>query len=435
MIKSNLSRLSGAAILFFSILTVNLALADNLDPFEKRLLVRTNPLKFEPGVCPGNPLSQIPKPAPLVLRSELTVAENFARDQKYQRALKAAEDIYNLPDFESVRTGGEFLDQFLNFQNSIPNGYKLYAYFGEPETGAKYAIFQPERQISQHARIGSPWILTIAGTKSFMDVISDLDMGRNQLQKMSRLKSIFTSCQFLDDNGSPLSEQHWIFTGHSLGGGLAQAFAYQVQEIRLSQKLKPLRLELLTFNGFGAQELVAKDGQYNPQITRYIEARNYFVFGEPISKIGHHIGPTYVLAEDGVDLQTTTFSVANQLRRHGAAAVWQAARGALLQSKLNDETNRISPPTSQFIGRLIGLGAVARIITPAIYEQSEERTVRLLDEASAALASRPVTPATAKVRIYLLKLIGARLRFLDRPSNGPMTKILVEKLVRARARL
>lgn len=435
MTKSNMSRLMSTGSVFFSILAVNLALADNLDPFEKRVLVRTNPMEFASGTCPGNPLSDVPAPRPVLLRSELTATENFQRDQKYQRALKSAEDIYNLPDFENVRNGSEFVDQFIKFQSAIPNGYKLYAYFGEPETGAKYAIFQPDSFRLDDSRIGSPWILSIAGTKSLIDVISDLDLGRNQLQKMSRLKSIFTTCQYLDESGRPLSEKRWVFTGHSLGGGLAQAFAYQIQEIRINQKLQPLRLELLTFNGFGAQELVAKVGLYNPQIVKYIEARNYFVLGEPISKIGHHIGPTFMLAEDGLDPQTATFSAANQIRRHGTAAVWQAARGPLLQSKLNDETNRLSPSTSRFIGRLIGLGAVARVITPAIYEQSEERTVRILDEASVDLSRRFVTPTTAKVRAYILKLIGARLRFLDRPSNGPMTKILVEKLERARARL
>lgn len=435
MFKSKSPLLGLAASLFFSILQANLALADNVDPFEKRILVRTNPMKFAAGICPGNPLSRLPAPTAVVRRSELTVTENFQRDQKYQRALKAAEDIYNLPDFENVRTGQDFISEFLKFQKAIPVGYKLYAYFGEPETGAKYAILQPERQLSQEARIGTPWILTIAGTKSFLDVISDLDMGRNQLQKMSRLKAIFTSCQYLDDNGRALSEHPWIFTGHSLGGGLAQAFAYQVQEIRLTQNLKPLRIELLTFNGFGAQELVGKDGRYNPRIAQYLEARNYFVLGEPISKIGHHIGPTYMLAEDGLDPQTATFSAANQLRRHGTAAVWQAARGPLLQSKLNDETNCMTPPTSLFIGKLISLGAVARVITPAIYAQSEDRTVRILEEASLTLASMPSSVESEKVRLYLLKLIGARIRFLDRPSNGPMAKILVEKLVRARARL
>ncbi len=415
-------------LLFFSICGVITAHADNIDPFDKRILVRTNSANFPPGVCPGSTRIAMPPPPRVVPRSELTVEQNISRDLKYKKALKASDIVYDLPDFETVKTGQEFVAKFNAFNRSLPSQYKLYAYFAEPESGIKYMILEP-RDPEQS------WILSIAGTKSFLDLISDLDMGRNQLQKMSRLKFIFTSCQYLDDQGGALAQKRWIFTGHSLGGGLAQAFAYQVQQIRLEQGLQPLRLELVTFNGFGAQELVEKDGQYDPEVARYILARNYFVRGEPVSKIGHHIGPTFEISEPvATRVLSGNFSLAEQVRRHSVATIW-ALIDDVFQSKLNDDDTEKAPPTSQLLGHLIKYGAIARIFTPAIYDQSEDRTVRILEEAAASIASSPPGIINEQARLYVMRLIHARLRFIERPSNGPLAEILVGRLKRAQAQI
>ena len=87
-----------------------------------------------------------------------------------------------------------------------------------------------------------------------------------------------------------------ILTGHSLGGGLAQTVAWYLQQKLLRQKITP-KIWLFTWNSFGAQELIRKqEPGFEVSKVKLTYAANYFVSGEPVSKIGTHIGPTIALA-------------------------------------------------------------------------------------------------------------------------------------------
>jgi hypothetical protein len=384
-----------------------LAIASLEDPFEKRVLTPVNPHAYHVGLCPGAPLQQIPAPVQSLDINRLSVNARIRQDLELQLAMNAANLVYNLPDLEVAETGRDLVDKVKPFLKSIPKGYEPYAYISEPEAGMKYMILSPSEGAPAHA----PWVLSIAGTQSLLDVMTDLNLGWSQLQKISHLAGLLTSCQYLDSNKQPMAAQHWIFTGHSLGGGLAQAFAYKVQKERLANHLLPVDLQLVTFNGFGAQELIQQDQNYDPNIANYLKAKNFFVKFDPISRIGTHIGPTFelVLPEDPKDQYITPMDL---YRYHSMKSVLQIGLGPReLLSPLSMAPQSTPPPlASTSVVKFVAYAPILKDLLPKYYKSEEDKFVKVLQEAADYLLTLDLhDPDNKKTLQYVQRLILARI--------------------------
>jgi hypothetical protein len=395
------------------------------EPFELMVLTPIEPTQFEAGLCPGNPLTEPPKDIatrPIVATPDVT--KLIQQDQLQILAQNAADVIYSLPDLESVASGAELVTKTPQFLSSLPEGYQFYSFFSEPEAGMKYMLLKPIDDDSN-----KPYVLSIAGTQSLLDWIADLDLGRAQLLKLNRLLKMFTTCQFLDSKGVPLAARGLIVTGHSLGGGLAQAIAYRIQKARLDKNLTAMQIDLITFNGFGGRTLIEKDEKYNEDVERLIRARNYFVDGDLVSRIGVHVGPTYSLGQPSVSGpfqgNAVTYHLMSTVRSLGETI------DLLLSGFMRAEER--PPSASEVLGNLTSMGSIARALPDYIYRHRESRVVELLNEAILTLERTdlkdPVNRETAR---YISRLVFAREMSLRDRSPAPVEHIRELKTLRQR---
>jgi len=248
------------------------------------LQVQADEMPADPNPILAN--KQIDENLPSLLGRLKKILKQGQKYALHHLAMRSARVVYELSDLETTRKPEKFFDGFLNFVKQIPAGYSLYYAFSDPRYGLKYAFFSPTTETTD-----TPWILAVAGTQTMKDWIADTDLGRKQLERLSRL---FTKCLFRDSTGRMLFDRKLLVTGHSLGGGLAQALAYEIQ-----RRLLPFMpegtespLTLVTWNAFGGRELVEKVGTYNAELARTMDMTNYFVQRDVVSKIGTHIGWT-----------------------------------------------------------------------------------------------------------------------------------------------
>ena len=198
-------------------------------------------------------------------------------------ALTLAKVVYLLPDLDSKKTALQSREYFTQFKQQLPGNLTLLMSESDPKTGLRVAAFKPVNGGTTNL------FIAIAGTEGFRDGIADLSFGRSQSQHLLEVID-----DLLASNSIPKNPEI-ILTGHSLGGGLAQTVAWYLQEKLTAQKITP-KIWLFTWNSFGAQELIRKqEPGFNASQVSLTYAANYFVSGDPVSKIGTHIGPTFGL--------------------------------------------------------------------------------------------------------------------------------------------
>ncbi|MEA3209777.1 MAG: hypothetical protein QOE70_2834 [Chthoniobacter sp.] len=211
-------------------------------------------------------------------------------------AVLAAEAAYDLPDIDHVVASKpkDLHQAFIAFtrDEKFPRGYRLQRAVSDPMSGFKAVLLAP---LSEQR--SKPLILAFAGTSEPRDAVSDLHFGHDQFSYSKGLWKIVVSNRSVDEHGHPLNQRDLLITGHSLGGGLAQACAFAVSETRAGLHHQGGKVELVTWNGFGGEPLIRMiRPRYDPAGTPRIDyAANYFVAAEPVSEIGTHYGPTYQL--------------------------------------------------------------------------------------------------------------------------------------------
>lgn len=326
----------------------------------------------------------------------------LARDGELRQGLLAARDVYELADLEVNRTGSSFVEGLRGFFAHVPQGYELYFFFADPDAGLKYMVLQPMNE-------GRPWILGIAGTQTTLDWIQDLDLGRQQIERIGRIRSLFTSCQYLDSVGRPLASHSWIFAGHSLGGGIAQAIAYDVQRTRVAAGLNPLALRLVTFNGFGARSLFS---DYDERLAKTMRIANFFVQGDEVSRIGEHIGPTYILTPAGETPGVLPrLGVSEIVRRHSmqtVEALTTVSDGGLVTG-LGRAPAMAPPERKQLRALLPAASWLSRIVGAAWSENADDRVMaRLRDDVAAVVALDPSVDPNARIMVYTKQILFSR---------------------------
>jgi hypothetical protein len=211
-----------------------------------------------------------------------------------QLALQLADLIYLLPDLDSKDKALQARAYFRAFKEKMPADLTLALSEADPKTGLRVAAFKPKvtNAKATTAAVRTNFIIAIAGTEGARDGIADFSFGRSQCQHLLAVLDELLATQKLPPN------PEIIITGHSLGGGLAQAVAWYLEKNWPAHKITP-RLWLFTFNAFGAQELIRKqDKAFTPEQSHLTYAANYFVRGDPVSKLGTHLGPTLELRPD-----------------------------------------------------------------------------------------------------------------------------------------
>lgn len=376
-------------------------------------------------VCPGAPLAST-----VLFGSRNLTAQN--RPEDHLAAMNAAKTVYGMADLDrnnifserSGMNGTEMIAALRGFVTTVPAGYKIFRSYAEHEYGLKYVIFQPVADQS------APWIFAIGGTESTYDWIVDVDLGRSQLDKMKDLVALFSDCSVMAGDGAPMITHEFIIAGHSLGGGLAQGIAYQIQAARLRSGLQPMRLQTVTFNGFGGRNLIQKYENVDPQIVSLVNGTNYFVKDDLVARIGYHIGVTKQLTPPGDSPNGAPVGVSEAVRRHFMTTVIS------LSGQLPSAPER-APRTSGTLTDLTNLGGAALFVAHVLPRRFEDqRVARVVTEAvDILMAGGFRSEIDQQVREIMVGFVRDRLREMDKPSNGILARYAVQDLRKQLARL
>lgn len=340
--------------------------------------------------------------------------DNLSINDVHALALQSSSLVYKLADLTTVKTGAELIERHHAFNALTPTHYSVAnGYLASRNTGLKMVILEPKQP-------GWPYIMAITGTETALDWLIDLNLGRAQLEELMELQYIFTYCSYTSSDGLPYSSKNWLITGHSLGGGLAQAFAYSVQKQRLKMGLDPAAIELVTFNGFGAAEVVEKSFEETKFIAETMSIFNYYLTGDVVSKIGRHIGDTFEVNADNVPS-----GIGN---RHALQSFWQAlsqtgqVRFDLAEGKM--------PPYSKALNGLKGVGSYLQYLAENRSERVHLRLheLNVLEEATNIILKRNFSRAYDKdLKAYLIRMTNSFRRALQ---SEPESSLRIDMLRR-----
>jgi len=184
---------------------------------------------------------------------------------------------------------------------SVPDGYYLldYPLKDHNNNGFKAVIFKND--------LTNEYIISFAGTEDLQDAHADIKLGWDQWKGEVRNDVI----KFINDIVSDHNATKIHFTGHSLGGALAQYALYEyISTIRTADdptKALPVPVDITTFNALGGLDGLT---QYLPDTNKYregivsdIDGAHFYVKGDLVSRLGgEHIGgSTYMLPPSGKD--------------------------------------------------------------------------------------------------------------------------------------
>jgi pimeloyl-ACP methyl ester carboxylesterase len=343
----------------------------------------------------------------------------FERELRHALALQASGLVYDLSDVTIAKSGRDLIAKHAEFRSKIPAGYRPFHYMADRTSGLKYLVLEPENP-------AAPWIFSFAGTENVFDWLGNLGLGRAQFADIEGWTHFFTNRNYLDVGGTPLGDRDWILTGHSLGGGLAQALAYRIQKRRAALGLVPVQMEVVTFNAFGAADLAEGVGVAPlSSIVDSLRASHYFVTGDPVSKIGRHIGPTRELKMTA----PARWNVLEMARRHSMKVVRERAMPSGLALF---GANLASP--SRGDGALAGLRRFGRFV-PSLPRMAADvlhvrsRHVEVIEEAMEELAKRSCSNFfDSDALVYLSNHAFRFMIELEKIQSGPLRDVFLKRL-------
>lgn len=138
---------------------------------------------------------------------------------------------------------------------------------------------------------GNPDTIIVAfrGTASAGGIFSDMSLNYPQFQTPEFLKTVRRVKQLLrsrDNNARVLT------TGHSSGGGLAEAFAYEITKRSEGEERKKMKIDLVTWNGIGASdwyEYNDRNFSVDPEVASHIKGIHIRASKDYVSRLGSHL--------------------------------------------------------------------------------------------------------------------------------------------------
>jgi hypothetical protein len=336
-------------------------------------------------------------------------------------ALQAATAAYSVPDLESVKSAANLQSDYETLIASAPDGYRVLFLDADLVSGLKLVMLAPSESDA------SPFILAIAGTASIVDWAANINLGVAQLERLQRTLDRIFEESFPEDGRTG---RELIVTGHSLGGGLAQAVAFQLDQGLQSARI-PGSIYVITWNAFGAKELIRRVvANHSSATLRIREQWHYYVRGDFVSRIGVHTGNTLELrapvgANEPVLANTDWMEKAHALAM--IRDIVRADAGALRKA-----TKKAPPPLGP-VSKLGALGPLFARLPQRIFNRRHPKIIHLLGEQLDEFSSGPIARAKTPFAEYVGELGGDVLDVLASNGNSsPAARALEQKVERFR---
>ena len=190
--------------------------------------------------------------------------------------------VYEAGEFTKGQSAADLVAEQLKFKANTPMGFEIIDQMGGPEAGFKAAFYK-----NVSGGVTEPLVVAIAGTQTWTDVATDINMGVAQAKSLAYGKMLERAATEIIATGKNLE-----VTGHSLGANQAQVFGHDVIKVLADRGVKDAsqRVRVVSWNGFGAVETLKRLDRFDPAVAKIMTATNYFLPNEPVHKIGTHIG-------------------------------------------------------------------------------------------------------------------------------------------------
>lgn len=200
------------------------------------------------------------------------------------------------------------------YNSSEITEYVIVSNYNDVETGFSFTVYEHQNR--------GEYIFAFRGTEiSLQDVYADLRLGMPQWTSSIRQKVEDALSAYLSEAGDAIIH----FTGHSLGGALAQYAAYEYA-IASSQMSQMPPFDLVTFNSLGGvlgltDPRLYPDG-YDAAIASTIDAAHFAIKTDVVSRLGDgHVGGNLRIIDISADSPLSAHALSNFVGGSGREAL------------------------------------------------------------------------------------------------------------------